>query len=75
MSIAFHEPNGEKYVRNTHSALDVRLSTVEQKYADFKPNVEGNVCGDMTLTIWDIYPQENNRNLLDNERKLYGIYG
>lgn len=74
VTICFHKPSEEGYVRNTYSALDVSLSAMEQKYGDFKPSEEGNVCGDMTFTIWDSYPQEDNSSRLENERKLYGIY-
>ena len=74
VSIHFHEPNKEGYVRNTYSALDVSLNAMEQKYGDFKSSSAENVCGDMTFTIWDIYLTEDNSSRLENERTLYGIY-
>ena len=72
--IVFYEPHEEGFVRDTFLAPDASLSVMEQKYGEFKPSKEGNVCGDVSFKIWDVYKQEDNTDILDNERNIYGIY-
>lgn len=72
--IVFYEPHEEEYVRDTSFAMDARLSVMEQKFGRFKPNAEGNVCGDMSFTIWNKYKREDDSIRLDDERTIYGIY-
>lgn len=70
----FYEPHEEEYVRDTSFAMDAHLSVMKQKFGRFKLNAEGNVCGDMSVTIWSKYKREDDSIRLDDERTIYGIY-